>query len=502
MNKKKIVIIGALALFVIFILGSLFGKKETEFDLVEVVTGNISQEIFETGQVSRGDKINLSFKNTGTLESVYVSIGDEITPGQKLAKLDTIDLEIQLQEAMASLELAQLNLDKLLAGSTPEEIKISQSQRDVLQVAYETAERNLANSYDEALTVLDKAYPYIYNALDFVNDFIGSYVNVYDDDGREIMIARGEIETAKETAFSYLSAVKSDSSEQKIETALAGMKNSLAASFDSLEKISGIINGSSVYQNKVSSTDKTELDSHKVNINTSLTNVISSQQAISTMKSSLQSALASLQEAENRLSLVTAESQQVDINLYQAQIKQALARVQLSQNQLGQSTLVSPIAGKVAEINKRVGELVQPLSQDTMMVILPEIPYEIKVNIYEEDVVKVGIGNPVDITLVAFPGQTFAGQVISVNPAEKLVDGVVYYETTIGFNEVPLEIRPGMSADIVIKTASRENVLVLPEEAVRNEGNRNFVEVLVDKKAEERDVQVGLRGNDDMQVIK
>ena len=498
MIKKRILIIGLVILFIIFIYQVFLKEKELDFDLIEVVQGNVKQEIFETGQIGKGEKVNLAFKNSGTIEAIYVKAGDEIQQGQELAKLDTTDLEIQLQGARISLELAQLNLNKLLAGSSPEEIKIVQSQVESAQISLNVAQDNLKDSYEEAVAVLDGSYPYIYNALSFVKDFIGEYVTVYNTDGREIMNARGKIESAEGDASFYLEIAKTDSTEQNIETAILNMRSSLERTFNNLETIRGIIDESAIYQSKVSSTDRTFLNSHKTDVNTALTGVIGSQQTISSMKSSLQAAETSLQETENRLASVTATSRQVDVDLYQAQIRQAESKVQSCQNQLLQSRLISPLSGKIAEIKKRVGELAQSALQDAVMIILPEIPYEIKVNIYEEDVVKVAIGNPVDITLVAFPGQTFSGRVVLISPAEKIVDGVVYYETTIGFGEVPGEIKPGMSADIIIKTNSKDNVLIVPEEAITADGNRNFVEVYANGKAEERDIQIGLKGNDDM----
>jgi len=136
-----------------------------------------------------------------------------------------------------------------------------------------------------------------------------------------------------------------------------------------------------------------------------------------------------------------------------------------------------------------------------VIVILPAIPYEIKVDIYEEDVVKIALGNSVDISLVAFSGKVFPGKVISISPAEKMVNEVVYYETTIGFEETPEDIRPGMSADITIKAQLKENVLVVPEEAVLTNGSRNFVEVFVDGKIKEKDIEIGLKGSNDMKEI-
>ena len=502
MNRKIVLTIGLVVLLIIFFYQVFLKDKSPEFDLVEVVRGTVSQEIFETGQIGKGEKINLTFRNAGRIEEIYVEVGDDVERGQELAKLDTADLEIQLQEARISLELAHLNLNKLLAGSSPEEIKVAQSQTENARISFAVAQENLENSYDDALIVLDASYPQIYNALSFIKEFIEEYISVYDQNAKKIMDARTEVSEAEKQAKAYLAAAKEESAEnESIDQALSTMRGSLKTTFDGLEVIRAVIDDSVVYKNNVSSSDKTSLDTLKTNANSAIVNIVASQQAISSGRSSLETARTSLEEAENRLSLVTAESRQVDIDLYQAQIRQAEARVLLYQNQLSQSRLTSPLSGKIAEINKRVGELVQPALQDAAMVILPEIPYEIKADIYEEDVVKIAIGNPVDITLVAFPGKTFAGRIVSISPAEKLVDGVVYYEVTIGLDEAPEGMKPGMSADIVIKTNSKDNVLIVPEEAIMINDTRNFVEVFVDGRIEERDVEVGLEGSDDMVEI-
>lgn len=502
MNRKIVLTIALVVLLIIFFYQVFLKDKSPEFDLVEVARGTVSQEIFETGQIGKGEKINLTFGNAGRIEEIYVEVGDDVERGQELAKLDTADLEIQLQEARISLELAQLNLNKLLAGSSPEEIKVVQSQTENARISFAVAQENLENSYDDALIVLDASYPQIYNALSFIKEFIEEYISVYDQNAKKIMNARTEVSEAEKQAKTYLAVAKEESAEsESIDQALSTMRDSLKTTFDGLEVIRAVIDDSVVYKNNVSSSDRTSLDTLKTNANSAMVNIVASQQAISSGKSSLETARTSMEEAENRLSLITAESRQVDIDLYQAQIRQAEARVLLYQNQLSQSRLTSPLSGKIAEINKRVGELVQPALQDAVMVILPEIPYEIKADIYEEDVVKIAIGNPVDITLVAFPGKTFAGRIVSVSPAEKLVDEVVYYEVIIGLDEAPEGIKPGMSADIVIKTNSKDNVLIVPEEAIMINDARNFVEVFVDGRIEERDVEVGLEGSDDMVEI-
>jgi len=75
---------------------------------------------------------------------------------------------------------------------------------------------------------------------------------------------------------------------------------------------------------------------------------------------------------------------------------------------------------------------------------------------------------------------------------------VVYYEITIDFEEVPEGVKPGMTADLVIKVDFKENVLIIPEKAAQKKDNRVIVEVLRNEVIEERDIEIGLRGSDDM----
>lgn len=501
MTKKRILIIGTIVALVVLFFQVFLNNKKPEFDLAQVARGTIYQEISESGQVTMGEKINLAFKNTGRIKKIYAKVGDEVKEGQELAKLETADLEIQLQQAKISLELAQLNLDKLLAGASPEEIKIAQNQVENAKISLNIAQQNLENSYETTLIILNSSYPQIYNALDFTKEFIQRYISVYDEDTRKIINSKDQIESAEETAKFYLETIKKDSSNENIKTALLVMKNSLEITFNNLETMREIINNSVIYQGKVSPSDKTYFDALKININNALNNVINGQQAISSKEKSLEAAKTSLQEAENRLGLITAESRQVDIDLCQAQIKQAQTQVQLYENELEQSKLISPVHGRIIEIKKKVGELVQPTAQDAVIVILPVALYEIKVNIYEEDVVKIKTGNTVEITLVAFPGEKFQGTIVSISPAEKIIEDVVYYEITIGFEEAPEGIKPGMTADLVIQTDLKENVLIIPGDAIQKKEGKTIVKVFKNGLIQEREVEIGLKGVDNMLEI-
>jgi len=280
------------------------------------------------------------------------------------------------------------------------------------------------------------------------------------------------------------------------------MRNSLGDIYNGLGVIRDMTEVAH-YADVVSATDKTSLDTERLSINTALTNVINAQQTITstrlTGEASLNTAQGELNKAKDELTLKTAQPSQANIDLYQAKEKQAQAKLDLLENRIWESTLRSPAQGQVIKINREVGETWQPSLTESVITLLPASPYEIEVDIYEEDIVKMVVGNEVSISLIAFPDETFQGKIIAINPAEELIEGVVYYTVAINFIETPEGIRPGMTVDLVIKTAAKENVLTIPEDAIEEKDGKNIVQVFLDEQGiEDREIEIGLVGSDDM----
>jgi len=496
MNKKKFLEIGLAALIIIFGFWQLFfSKGKNKISSILVSRGDIFEEITETGKIIRGEKINLTFKNTGQISKIYVKVGDQVKMGQSLVKLDTTQIEIQLKQAQADLKAAQAKLDKLLAGATPEEIEIAQTKVQNAQIALEIAQENLTQAYEDALLTLESAYLDLDNTLNTVSDIQRTYFNINDQEGIKVKNSKNKIEDALAEAKSYLDLAKEDSQNEKIDTALSEMKKNLEITSEALETIRQMCE-TPLYRNQVSSTDKTSLDTQRSNINTALSDISNTQQTISSLKLDVESAKSELKLAKNNLAELTAKPRKEDVELYKAQVEQVKAQIALLENKIEESILKSPTEAKVVKINKEIGELVQPVLAGSVIELLPTNPFQVEVDIYEEDIVKVDIGDKVEITLPAFPDQKFTGKVVSIEPAEELIEGVVYYKTKIDFEGVPKNLKPGMTADISITKILKENVIVIPEEALKTQDDKILVEVLKGKKTEEREIKIGTRGSE------
>src|SRR5207247_844583 len=93
-----------------------------------VVTGNIVSSISATGPITSPSSLPLTFKNNGKLAELNVQVGDKVTEGQVLARLDTTDLQTQLAQAQAQLAQAGANAAKAAQGPTEEAIGVAAAQ--------------------------------------------------------------------------------------------------------------------------------------------------------------------------------------------------------------------------------------------------------------------------------------------------------------------------------------------------------------------------------------
>jgi len=500
MTKKFVYLTTIIIILVVVVYQFAFKKEETESNLVEVVRGTITQEVSETGQVKKGDKINLSFKNSGRIEKIYVETGEEVKTGDILAKLDTTELQTQLKEAKSSLKLVQAQLNKLLAGATQEEIQAAKTKVENSKIALNSAKENLEAVYQDSLNTLEDTYLKAYNAQNVVDIIQRTYFTFADQPGVSVKENKEKIIKAVSQIKSYLDSAKTNPSQANIDIILPLVKGQLANILDYL----GIVRENCedpAYRNVVSFTDKGSLDTQRTNINAALTNITDVQQLITSGKSQVETAEGELKSAEDNLALVTAPPRQEDIDYYQAQVEKAQAKIQILENQIQEAILYSPVDGQIVEVNKREGEIVQPVLQDIVIAVLPAASYEISVDIYEEDIVKIEVGDLVDISLVAFPNQIFKGKVVNIDPVEKIIEGVVYYEVTVDFDQIPDGLKPGMTADLTIKTASKENVLLVPDDAIQKKDGKNIVQVFRNNQIEEREVEIGLESSDNIVEI-
>lgn len=224
------------------------------------------------------------------------------------------------------------------------------------------------------------------------------------------------------------------------------------------------------------------------------------EQQITTAQSQVDSALKSYETAKAQLAQMKAPVRSSDIAVYQAQIAQAETSLQKIQTQRENLVITAPSSGVVAEVNGEEGETIGP---DLIVISLTSGgALQIKLNVVEDKIVGVKVGQTVKIMIDAINQEVFTGQVVSINPAETIIGGAVYYQTIILFDKVDERLKPGMTANIWIKTAISENALSVPASAVRNSDGQQIVQVFSNKKIVNKEVSTGIKNDAGMIEIK
>lgn len=145
------------------------------------------------------------------------------------------------------------------------------------------------------------------------------------------------------------------------------------------------------------------------------------------------------------------------------------AAVENAKVDLARCTIRSPIDGMVISKLTEEGKTVAAsLNSPTLFTIANDLAnMRITAAVAEADIGSVQQGQVVTFSVDAFPNRAFTGQVTQVRNAPKTAQNVVSYETIISVDNKDLKLRPGMTANVSIVVASREETLRLPNSALR-----------------------------------
>lgn len=223
--------------------------------------------------------------------------------------------------------------------------------------------------------------------------------------------------------------------------------------------------------------------------------------AIQTAERQLEDAEFALQAAQQEAD-ANPEDENRRFAVIQAAQRVEAAEVALSDAEEArvQSAVRAPRDGIVLEATVRSGDLVNR-SAPVAVMYAPE-DLEVIANVDELDLVNVRVGADVQIRLDAFPDREIPGIVASTAPAATQQGGATIFPTTISLTiDDETDIRPGMNADVTIVTEERNDVLLIPQRAIRSVGNRAFVTIVTSAGEEEREVLLGYRSAGQAEVV-
>lgn len=542
-TKKKIIwtVVGLVA--VVLVVSKLGSKPKISYDTQKVERGEVVEEVTVTGSLAPTQKVALEPEVSGRVVKLNVRSGAEVKTGDVLAELDSRDISSRIVSQRAAVDAARARLNELSAGATAAELQVAEAavvtattKRDSAIAAKADAEIALATAKSKAETlsagklqalVLDYEKALV-DANDALTRSTGAMYTNVDNQltfGSTSQIHEVNAINSRLTAQSKVAALATTVSGVKVAGTVSAALDAYPAVASGLNAVKAHLEASRELLNYTSNLSSGNLAEYRANVGAALSTISATlslidadrtsldvqarlnDAEINAAQSSLTSATFAVQTAENGVSQA-----QADLALRQSGNRPEVIASQRAQVEVQEATLnglytdlskrriVAPIDGVVTDVAIELGETVSP--GKAVVSMQTKGNYEITTNISEIDIGKVKVGDNVTITLDAFPkSETWTGKVVKIDPAEKVVEGVIFYQTTVVFDAADERLRSGMTANLTVETEKRTDVLRVPLRGLNQTVSKTTVKVLRNGVSEEVEVTVGLQNNTHAEVL-
>lgn len=413
----------------------------------------------------------------------------------------------------SALKNAQVKLDEVKKGSTTAELAAQQAAVDQAKQALTSAEDKYqtASGVDRSgnSTLADSGSSSVSAALQSYNAAKASHdAAVQKLSQMQSGPLASELQAAQTSVDQAQAALKS--SQAKLDLMKQGPQpTDLAAAQASVDQAQPSLKSAQVKLEQLQQgPTNADLTSAQGSVDQAKATLASSQAKLNQLQqgptqADLTSAQSSVASAKSDLATKAGPPKDSDIALSQEDVRQAEADLKQAQYDLDNATLLAPFDGSVASVGPNVGEWASGSNSTTataIVALVDQSSVRIDATIGETDVAKIQVGQQATITFDALPGTTMSGKVIAVSPAGSSTQGVVSYQTSVSIDNPSKVLPSGMSANLSIVTEQKDNVLQVPNKAIRTQGTTKTVEVMANGKSESKSVQTG-SSNDQMTEI-
>jgi HlyD family secretion protein len=513
------------------------------YTLVTSGYGPLTAVVSAAGQIEPEQTASLTFATTSQVSEVLVRPGDSVQAGQALARADDRELrlrvvqaeaalrqaranaervragatqaelaaaaaqvdqargqlaqvlggvtETDLQAARAQLQQAQAALAKLAAGPAPTDLQVAearvrdaeltlQAQRDQLSAAKTNAQSQLQQATN-ALTQAQSRYATAKQNWDYVQATGSDPLTRRVPDTSQPGQTRANTLNDSQRQQYYDAFVQSEAAlrtaESNVAQAQVAYDNARQAEVSGVERAEG--------QTQIAQAQRDQLLA-----GAGADQIAAAQAQVAAARANLaklggdqragavQAAQAALRVAELKLEQLQTGALPTEIETADAQVQNAEAALDLAQLALSGATLTAPFAAQVAEVNLQVGELPGPAEPAVMLTDLSQ--FHVDVTVDEVDISRLGLSQPVTLTLDALLDLALGGQVESIAPLAITQSAVTSYQVRIAIRSTDARIRPGMTANADIVVAQRGRALLVPRRAVRIERGRLLIDQVDD----------------------
>lgn len=463
--------------------------------------GTVISTIEGSGQVAAVDQISIKPTASGNLLSVKVKEGQTVKAGAVLFTIDSTDAQKTVRDAQSSLASAKLSYDRTTKPATDLDVLKAenslQDAKDSQAKAQDTFSKSVSDGYDSVAnvfldlpTVMTGMQDMLYG-VDAQNDKgqwnIDYYTDLTHRYDPSVDIFRADVDqkyaAAKKAYDANLDLYKATdrSASQADVTTLIYRTYETSLLVDKMVKSANDLiqfqKDTLTARNLKTApfTDKhlTLITGYERTLTSTISSLSDAKTSIENADASVTSSARSVRTQTESLAALKAGADKLDVASSQLSVTSAENKLADARAALKDYTVTAPFDGIVAKVNVAKGDAV---SSGTDAMTITTVGKVATVSLAEVDAAKVKVGQSATMTFDAAPDVDMTGKVVSLDTIGTISQGVVTYNAKISMDIPEDTIKPGMSVTAVIATASRVDVVTVPNGAIKKANGQSYVE--------------------------
>jgi HlyD family secretion protein len=450
-----------------------------------VQRGTLTSSLSSAGTVRTGQSAVITWQTSGKVGEVNVKLGDHVSAGQVLAALDSSALSPSTINARQNLIAAKKNLDDLL-NSKLQQAQALQAVSDA-QAALDQLKETHAKDTGQAQVDLAAAQKAVddaqkkRNALNYPHSTDQLVIQKAETD---YLLAKADYKEALQKFNLYAKKNLTNPDRVAALNALVAAKQKMDQAF-------------AKYNWYLQMPTANEIAQADANLALAQANLAAAQSAYDNLKNGPNAA--EIAVAEARLADAQRAWERVKDGPNPDDIAAAQAAVDAAQATLNQIQLTAPISGTITELDIASGDMVSSGTQAFRIDDFSAIFVDLEVS--EIDINNLQPGQPATLTFDAIPDKQYTGVVTRIGTVGTVSQGVVNYPVTVQITNPDEAVKPGMTAAASVVIAQHEDVLMVPNQAIRVAGNQRTVTVLFEGQQIPVQVSIGLTNETMSEVI-
>ncbi len=469
-----------LFLILIILFGSYFGytrifkKEENKFLVDFIKRGDLEIKVSGTGKIEPIEEFNLKAKVSGEIVYLGVKEGDYVNKGTLIAKIDSKniekaieDQEISIKNLKLSIDKAKLDLQKL--NSQYEDLLRGDDYQKALNQGKEIL-NNFYNFYPGFIEDLRK----IYFEKDFDNfdnnlKYYEGYNSSFKGKNEELERKYNQIKN-KYIELSNKFKNLNEQDKNSLENRIKETYGLILETYDLVNEGKEIVR----YVKEILILQNSTHEKQNI-IENHFQKLINYLTTLGQYKQNLFEVISKINSYKDTLKNYDFDKNNLELLIKQKEIEleQAEKKLKDLKDDLEDYYVYSPFEGTISQLNVKLGDLTVNNQIIGTLITNQKIA---KISLNEIDIAKVKIGQKAKLTFDAYPDLVLYGKVIEISPTGKEEQGVISYDVKIAFENYK-GIKPGMTVNAEITIDRKENVILVPNSAIKTDKDKKYIEI-------------------------